>query len=355
MGKINQATSTFVDPAKAPLVVTGMHRSGTSLTAAFLQSLGIDLGEEFWQADQHNTKGYFEDVDFLQFQRSLLVECCPPDDGGWVDWGWTEHEKLDRSQFPNYTNQAKQLLQKRQNVSIWGWKDPRTTLLLDFWQELLPEAYFLLVYRFPWEVIDSILRLNAPVFSENPHYPLKIWQYYNRHLWDFYRKNSERCLLCNVNRFWENPGNLVQLLQKKFNLSIHPQNYPNPEPSPILDPQMFRQLDWQHPLVGWLERFEPECIQLLAKLDSVADLPSKFPTDKPISEDSHSTEWVLRIYQNSLQSVQQHTECLREVEELRSQLSTIHASKFWPVYQGWHSLKKKVLQSLPGKPLSRIL
>ncbi len=354
MGTITNKKFASEKSIEAPLVVTGMHRSGTSLTAAFLQSLGIHLGEQFWQADQHNAKGYFEDVDFLQFQRSLLADCCPQNDGGWIDWGWTENEQLDRSQFFHYTNEAKQLLQNRQHLSIWGWKDPRTTLLLDFWQELLPEAYFLLVYRFPWDVIDSILRLNAPVFSENPDYPLKIWQYYNRHLWDFYRRNSERCLLCNVNRFWENPGNLVQLLQDKFNLSVDFQTFKNSELSQIFDPQMFRQLDWQHPLVDWLEGFEPECMQLFAKLDSVADLPSRFPSKQPVSEDSHSTELVLRIYQNSLQSVQQHTECRRELQKLRSQLSTIQASKFWPVYQGWHSLKKNVLPYLPGNPLSRI-
>lgn len=326
-----------------PLVVTGMHRSGTSLTAAFLQSLGLYLGEEFWQADQHNAKGYFEDVDFLQFQRSLLANCCPQNDGGWIDWGWTENEGLDRYQFPKYADEAKQILQKRQNISIWGWKDPRTTLLLDFWQELLPDAKYLLVYRFPWDVIDSIFRLNAPVFSENPDYPLKIWQYYNRHLLDFYRQNPERCLLCSINGFWQHPEILVQLLQTKFQLPIDRAFCSHQESTRILDPQMFRQLNWHHPLVGLLKQLHPECWQLFAKLDSMADLPSGFSTEEPNTENTHSTKLVLQIYRDSLQSRQQHTECLREIQELRSQLSTIHASKFWPVYQSWHNLKKKLL------------
>ncbi|MDP4350266.1 hypothetical protein QSG17_25820, partial [Escherichia coli] len=44
--------------------------------------------------------------------------------------------------------------------SGWGWKDPRTTLFLDFWSEFLPDARYLLVFRRPWEVVDSLFRRN---------------------------------------------------------------------------------------------------------------------------------------------------------------------------------------------------
>ncbi|WP_071517600.1 sulfotransferase [Geitlerinema sp. PCC 9228] len=325
-----------------PLAIAGMHRSGTSLTAAFLQALGVDLGEEFWQADRHNAKGYFEDIDFLQFQRSLLADCCPQDDGGWVDWGWTENEQLDRQKFSNYTEAAKELLRKRQKHRWWGWKDPRTTLLLDFWQELLPETNYILVYRYPWDVVDSIFRLNAPIFLENPDYPLKIWQYYNRHLWDFYRRHPHRCILCNVNRLWEEPEKLVQLLREKFQFSSPPHWQAKPEAASIFDAQMFRQLPRNHPLVGLLERLYPESLQLLANLDSVADLPSGFSGNLSNSENSEAAELVLQMYRDSLQSMQQQQKYLWELQQLRSQLATIQASKFWPVYQGWHNFKKQV-------------
>jgi hypothetical protein len=54
------------EPSEAGcLIVTGMHRSGTSLLASFLRAAGINLGENLYPADSANPLGYFEDLDFL--------------------------------------------------------------------------------------------------------------------------------------------------------------------------------------------------------------------------------------------------------------------------------------------------
>ena len=45
----------------SPIVVAGMHRSGTSLVAGYLQSLGVDMGARLLAADHANPRGYFED------------------------------------------------------------------------------------------------------------------------------------------------------------------------------------------------------------------------------------------------------------------------------------------------------
>jgi hypothetical protein len=51
------------------LIITGMHRSGTSLTAAFIHKIGLDLGDNLLKYNYWNPKGYFEDIDFVEFQR----------------------------------------------------------------------------------------------------------------------------------------------------------------------------------------------------------------------------------------------------------------------------------------------
>ncbi len=174
------------------LIITGMHRSGTSLRASLVQGLGVNLGEKFFPSDSFNIKGYFEDLDFLEFQRAVLQTCCPAGDPGWPDWGWTESEQLNRAQFADYRPGAQALIEARSQQAIaWGWKDPRTSLMLDFWHELIPNARYLFVYRLPWDVADSILRIHSPVFSQRPDYSLRSWAFYNRHLLDFYRKYPE--------------------------------------------------------------------------------------------------------------------------------------------------------------------
>ena len=92
--------------------------------------------------------------------------------------------------------------------------------MLDFWQQLLPEARYLLVYRLPWDVADSILRLNSGIFTEHPEYPLKVWTFYNRHLLDFYARHSARCILVNINTLLQSPTRLVELLETKLNLKV---------------------------------------------------------------------------------------------------------------------------------------
>ncbi|PLS69389.1 MAG: sulfotransferase family protein [Cyanobacteria bacterium M5B4] len=202
------------------LIITGMHRSGTSLTASLFQQLGVNMGGNLVPADRHNPKGYFEDVDFLEFQRQVLQKCCDPNDPGWHDWGWTVHETLNPQLFERYSNQAEELLQKyKNNKTLWGWKDPRTTLMLDFWHNLIPHARYLFLFRYPWDVADSIKRLNAPIFTDHPEYILPIWRYYNQKLIDFYQQCPDKCILFCVNHL-DRFGELIRLCQTKLNLSL---------------------------------------------------------------------------------------------------------------------------------------
>ncbi len=57
------------------IIVAGMHRSGTSLTAQVLQSLGADFGpaEEMWEADQWNANGYLERRDVIDVNSQAIT------------------------------------------------------------------------------------------------------------------------------------------------------------------------------------------------------------------------------------------------------------------------------------------
>ena len=58
---------------KKLIVVLGMHRSGTSVTAKSLQVLGVDLGDNLMPAIRNNNEaGFWEDVDINNFNIKLL-------------------------------------------------------------------------------------------------------------------------------------------------------------------------------------------------------------------------------------------------------------------------------------------
>jgi glycosyltransferase involved in cell wall biosynthesis len=245
-----------------------MHRSGTSLTASLLSALGVDMGRRLLPPDNGNPRGYFEDIDFLKFQRRVLSESCLKDDGGHPDWGWTESEQLNRGTFKDFIPYAKSMLASRvEGQRLWGWKDPRTTLLLDFWDRLLDGAYYIFVYRFPWDVADSMQRLGEPLFLRNPDYAYRIWSFYNRHLLDFFIKNSQRCLLLSTNALQLDPKRLVELIRKKLKLEIRDTDLRD-----IYEQELFTSTEGSDPLIDLVAATSPQCTKLLAQLDNAADL-----------------------------------------------------------------------------------
>jgi len=226
------------------------------------------MGQELLPPDKGNPRGYFEDIGFLEFQRRVLADCCLPDDGGHPDWGWTESEQLNREAFRDIIPAATNMLVSRAGGrGLWGWKDPRTTLLLDFWDTLLDDAYYIFVYRFPWDVADSMQRLGAPVFLRNPEYAYRIWGFYNQHLRNFFIKNSHRCVLLSINALRQNPDRLVDLLRKKLSLEILEANLRD-----IYEQELFTCTEVSDPLIDLVAATSPQCTKLLAQLDRLADL-----------------------------------------------------------------------------------
>ena len=94
-------------------------------------------------------------------------------------------------------------------------------MLLDFWDEILGDrALYVLLYRFPWEVADSMQRVGADVFLDHPEYAYRIWAFYNRHLLDFHRRHPDRSLLVSTNALLRDPERLVPLLRGKLGLAV---------------------------------------------------------------------------------------------------------------------------------------
>jgi len=207
-------------PTDAPLIIAGMHRSGTSMIAKYLNTAGLKLGDSLLSANEHNPHGYFEDTEFVTLHGKILKDACKDGFKGWPDWGYTEDLKFDKSAIEKYRVEAKKLISKKSAASIWGWKDPRSTLLLDFWLDLLPNAKVLGIYRNPWEVKQSMVNLNSEVFSENPNYAYEIWALYNFKLLAFANQYPDKLILVNSNAFIQNPKKLTEVIQDKWDFKF---------------------------------------------------------------------------------------------------------------------------------------
>ncbi|MEK9512483.1 sulfotransferase [Limnospira fusiformis PMC 851.14] len=246
------------------LIMTGMHRSGTSLTASLLQSAGLHVSRRLMQGTEFNPKGYFENIDFFEFHLDLLRS-----QGVNID-GWTLQENLD---VPDeFIDKANAIVDKNSLSHIWGWKEPRTTLFLDFWAELLPDAKFLFIYRSPWDVIDSLYRRGDEIFRNQPELAVKYWIFYNQKVLDFYNKYGDKCLLANIETIVKYQDKYVAEINQKFGI-----NLTNPSPAVYDDSLMQANIseDGQRPSL--IDYYFPEAIEMYQELESRGWHPNQTP------------------------------------------------------------------------------
>ena len=146
---------------KPIIVVLGMHRSGTSLTTRMLQVLGVDLGGHLIPPiDGDNDKGFWEDIDINDFDNALLEK---------VGSSWDRLTLLDENvqthKLVAQREAAVSMLKKKmKSAEIFGFKDPRTAILLPFWQTVFQELdlddSYVIVVRNPINVANSLLERN---------------------------------------------------------------------------------------------------------------------------------------------------------------------------------------------------
>lgn len=144
--------------AKA-IIILGMHRSGTSLLAKAVKSLGVYLGrdEHMIGPRDDNPEGFWEHSEIVDIHEKLLNSLSSSwDTTEPLPEGWWQSEAAAESRV-----RLKEILTRNfSDHTLWGFKDPRTCLLLPLWksifQELDIEPYYILCFRNPLNVAASL-------------------------------------------------------------------------------------------------------------------------------------------------------------------------------------------------------
>jgi hypothetical protein len=243
------------------VIITGMHRSGTSLVASVLQHAGVNVGERLLGPAVGNRHGHFEDVDFYKFQdrllarfgQSLVVQS--PDALGEIS--------------PEEIKQARALIQQRKMHTLWGWKDPRTSLFLEFWHSLLPEAGYVFVYRHPVDVVLSLLRRASDLEAvADPLAGLRAWQVYNEALLRFYEQHSRVCYLCSTSGVVADTDQFVRRVGQKLSLPLDATG----TASRLCEGEL-KQIVTPAEVRDTLQQIAPNVADLYDRLEARADLP----------------------------------------------------------------------------------
>jgi hypothetical protein len=161
-----------------PVIVLGMHRSGTSMVTRLLQACGVYLGEAndlLLPDSEDNPEGYWEHRDISKLNEEILEHL----GGSWreppqVESGWSTSASL-QSVWERFESIAADL----KSHPKWGWKDPRNSLTLEFWLMHMPDLQLVLCLRNPLEVADS-LSTGKPMRDMDRAAALGLWVAYHR-------------------------------------------------------------------------------------------------------------------------------------------------------------------------------
>lgn len=194
-------------------MIAGMHRSGTSMLAQLLQASGLFIGQRLMDANRGNPEGHFEDLDFCELSCGVLSDNGLPWNGFVSDVAPVVSAERRR--------QAEELVGRRHALGrLWGWKDPRTILMLDLWSGLLPNAHFVFIFRAPWEVMDSLYRRGDAACQCDPMAALRSWLHYNSLVRDFVRTHPDRCLLFHVQQVLDAPELCLRSISERLGPGI---------------------------------------------------------------------------------------------------------------------------------------
>lgn len=143
-----------------PIIIIGMHRSGTTMTTRLLEELGLFVGDQ-------KRKNY-EAIFFQELNRWIMAQT----NTSWdfplnyrfaTDFFKEQAVRVCAHQFrgmgrAKYLGRMKALRYRDlQDIEFpWSWKDPLNTVTLPVWMQLFPNARILHIYRNPIDVAASL-------------------------------------------------------------------------------------------------------------------------------------------------------------------------------------------------------
>lgn len=202
------------------ICITGMHRSGTSLTASWLQKCGLRLDDgNLMGAGKGNSKGHFEDLDFVNLHIESMLRN-NKSSKGWIVTG-PENFKFSAKEL----RKATMLVESRSlKYDFWGWKDPRTVMFLKEWKKVVPDLKFIFVWRDAHAVINSLRsRSNKSNYGTDKISVLdsyKCWKVYNQEILEFLKTHAEDCIVLNIADLIDRDKVIFEKINSKFEVDL---------------------------------------------------------------------------------------------------------------------------------------
>lgn len=188
--------ATIANLPPPPVIIIGMHRSGTSLLSQLLDGYGIFKG---YTQDEHHEALFFQLINenLLRLEETTWdlpnkvrdLSMSSPAKSVLVDYAANiiDEQLLEQYWGPTHFRSLKKGL--RPSPVAWGWKDPRNTIFLPVWLELFEDSKVIHIIRHGIDAAVSLWRRESdrPYVKNDPHYSprcqnllecFKLWEEY---------------------------------------------------------------------------------------------------------------------------------------------------------------------------------
>lgn len=146
-----------------PIILLGMHRSGTTLVTGLLEELGVFVGlrggtNREAKLFKHTNKWIFSQLGATWDRPDNAAFASAPEFRSHVDRVIRGQVKGART--IGYLGPARALRTRdlRRLDFPWAWKDPRNAFTVGLWKRVFPDAKIVHVYRHPLDVASSLKR-----------------------------------------------------------------------------------------------------------------------------------------------------------------------------------------------------
>jgi hypothetical protein len=155
----------------SPVLIVGMHRSGTSLVSRIVEAAGVFLG----CSKSGNNESHF----FQRINRQILdvigcnwrhIESLPQPEDLQAGVSWARRlaaQHLERGLARHFFGYRSARFVSTEGFR-WGWKDPRTSLLLPVWRHFFPAGRVVHITRDSRDVALSLIERDTRRLSAIP-------------------------------------------------------------------------------------------------------------------------------------------------------------------------------------------
>ena len=192
------------------VIITGMHRSGTSFLVRALNLCGMNIGDieslttTEWMAHKSNPKGHWENNEFVNLGKTFLEN----NSGSWDNI--PNQFSIDESFGSNIKNEIINIYNELSLAT--GFKDPNAILYFESWKKYLPKNTIVVgIFRHPLKVCESLKNRNDFSYEKS----LSLWKEYNERLLNIIERENgflldfdwdKKRLLAEIKQICENIG-----------------------------------------------------------------------------------------------------------------------------------------------------